>query len=907
MKILTSWRQTAAILCAIALITPPVDAHTRKGDKLLKDGQKAEAAQDYDGALTLYEQALEEDSREPAYLLATNRVKVKASEAHISQGKKLVEQQKLDAALVQFQKAFMIDPSSPIALQLVMQTDQMLKEKAKAPDGTVILTPAEQRQHEMELRINSLEGPPVLRPINNRISNLKFNNQNSRVIYESIGKLAGINVLFDPSGIDTLGATTRNFNLDLNDTTLEEALQYVALLTHTFWKPISRNAIFVTQESEPKRQEYQDEVVKVFYIQNASTANEFTEIFNGVRIGAKLTTGIFQVASQNAIIARGTPDTMALVERLIHDLDRAKAEVLVDVRVWEVSRSKTSTLGAALQGNLLSMTPGTSTSSTSTGTTTTTTTGSTISAGSIGKLSINNFSLALPSAIAQAIASDGNTHLLDNPQVRVTDGGKGTLKIGQKIPYVSGSLNSAVATPGSIPYATTQFQQIDVGVNIDVQPHVNGPNDISMHIKVEISSVVNTTTIAGVAQPIIGQKINEADVRMRDGEYSLLGGLSSDSDSNTMAGLPGFSAVPVLGYLFGTRTKDREKDDIIIALVPHIIRAQPIDSQLADGVLAGTEKMVRVERRQPAMAPATTTPVLAPVTPSVRPGTGAPQLPPPGGQSEALPPTNNPKMPVAAGMNNTNAMARHLDEPASQQSMAAANTPTQHAMSQAPVPVNVQPPGTEVTPLEGMQQMGLTPDPAPVATPEGGNDSSSSSSPSAGIIVTGFETTANNDSPVPAGQETEPAPVQAAPEVAPAPEPAPAPSTANPDNASYATIGPADAPVAKPPAKRVSLMVAPSTATTAAGSAALKPAAQTATAKAKPTTVVVKVQLASGTKTVVVSKPNGAVASSPPVTHAAKPATATKPSATPSVQLLEGHLTQAPDSPTTTTASPKDK
>ena len=254
MKILTSWRQTAAILCAIALITPPVDAHTRKGDKLLKDGQKAEAAQDYDGALTLYEQALEEDSREPAYLLATNRVKVKASEAHISQGKKLVEQQKLDAALVQFQKAFMIDPSSPIALQLVMQTDQMLKEKAKAPDGTVILTPAEQRQHEMELRINSLEGPPVLRPINNRISNLKFNNQNSRVIYESIGKLAGINVLFDPSGIDTLGATTRNFNLDLNDTTLEEALQYVALLTHTFWKPISRNAIFVTQESEPKRQ-----------------------------------------------------------------------------------------------------------------------------------------------------------------------------------------------------------------------------------------------------------------------------------------------------------------------------------------------------------------------------------------------------------------------------------------------------------------------------------------------------------------------------------------------------------------------------------------------------------------------------------------------------------------------------
>ncbi len=132
---------------------------------------------------------------------------------------------------------------------------------------------------------------------------------------------------------------------------------------------------------------------------------------------------------------------------------------------------------------------------------------------------------------------------------------------------------------------------------------------------------------------------------MKDGEYSLLGGLSSDSDSNTMAGLPGFSAVPVLGYLFGTRTKDKEKDDIIIALVPHIIRAQPIDSQLADGVLAGTEKMVRVERRQPVMPPAPALPAPVTNTPPVRPGTGAPQLPPPGGQSEALPPTNNPKMP----------------------------------------------------------------------------------------------------------------------------------------------------------------------------------------------------------------------------------------------------------------------
>lgn len=898
MKIQTSWRQTAAVLCVIALMAPPVDAHTRKGDKLLKDGQKAEAAQDYDRALTLYEQALEEDAREPAYLLAASRARTKASEVHITQGRRLLEQQKLDAALVQFQKAFMTDPSSPVALQLVMQTDGMLKEKAKAPDGTVILTPAEQKQREMELRINSLEGPPMLRPINNRLNNLKFNNQSSRVIYESIGKLAGINVLFDPAGIDTLGSTTRNFNLDLLDSTLEEALQYVALVTHTFWKPISRNAIFVTQESEPKRQEYQDEVVKVFYIQNASTANEFTEIFNGVRIGAKLSTGIFQVASQNAIIARGTQDTMALVEKLVHDLDRPKAEVLVDVRVWEVSRSKTSTLGAALQSStLLSMTPGTSTTSSSG---TTTTTGSSILASQIGKLSINNFSLALPSAIAQAIASDSNTRLLDNPQVRVTDGGKGSLKIGQKIPYVSGSLNSAVATPGSIPYATTQFQQIDVGVNIDVQPHVNGPRDISMHIKVEISSVVNTTTIAGVAQPIIGQKINEADVRMKDGEYSLLGGLSSDSDTVGISGLPGFSAVPVLGYLFGTRTKDREKDDIVIALVPHIIRAQAIDEQLAEGVLAGTEKMVRVEHRQPAM---TASPAgVAPSATPGRPGTATtPQLPPPGGTAELLPPTNNPRLGTGLASSDTSSVLRSLgsgsqamiSRPASPPLSSASSIPAATSVPvtadiQSNMGLNTQPPGTEVTPLEGMQQMGLAPDPTSTATPDGGNNDSGAS------VSTPSALTAGQDTSVPVVQENEPAATPVVPEVvAPVPvrplrpEPAPAPAATNPDSASYAAAEPSSA---KAGAKKVSLMVAPKSAGQAA----------TATAKSKPasTNVIVKVQLASGDKTV--STANGTSAP-----HATKPAAAkaaAKPSTAP-VQLLEGHLTQEPD----TSAPPKQK
>ncbi len=347
-KVFNRLQSFLALLCAVLLLAPPVEARNRQGDKLLKLGQKAEAAKDYDDALRYYDKALATDPDDPTYMVPDHRLRSRVAEIHIAQGSSLEQQQKLDEALVQFQKAFVADPSSQIAIQKLREATEMIKERSRVAAGTPILTPAERARQEMEQRINSLEGPPVLRPINGQISSIKMNNQPARVLYETVAKLAGINVLMDPQGIETVQG--KNFNLDLNNVTLEEALNYIALETHTFWKPISRNAIFISQETEQKRQEYQDEVVKVFYIQNATTQNEFTEIFNGIRTVAKLTTGVFSIPSQNAIVARGTPDTIALVEKLIHEMDRPKAEVAIDVIVMQVNKTVASTIGASIFG-----------------------------------------------------------------------------------------------------------------------------------------------------------------------------------------------------------------------------------------------------------------------------------------------------------------------------------------------------------------------------------------------------------------------------------------------------------------------------------------------------------------------------------------------------------------------------
>jgi general secretion pathway protein D len=601
-----------ALFAMLLIVFAPAQARTRKGDKIFKQAQKAEAEKDWDAAISLYDEALATDPNDPNYALFDQRIHTKTAQERIAAGRELLKAQNLDAALLQFQKAYLADPGSQVALQEIRSTTAMLKERSKAPPGTPIYTPAERARMEIEKRINSLQGPPQLQPITAQISSLKVNNQPARVLYESVCKLAGINLLLDPAGLDPGGGTGKNFNLDLSNVTLEEALNYVALITHTFWKPISRNTIFATQEGEQKRQEYQDEVVKVFYIQNASTPTEFTEIFNGVRVGAKLTSNMFQVASQNAIIVRGSPDTIALVEKLIHDLDKPKSEVLLDIVVMSVNKDKERTLGAALlgQGGLktpINFTPrnptpvnnnnGNNNGGSGTGTGTGSgTTPPQITIAQLGHLSSADYSITLPSTVVQALMSDASTKILQRPQLRAIDGGKANLKIGQKIPYVSGSLNSAVATPGSIPYATTQFQQVDVGTLIEFTPHVSGPGDVFMKVRVELSNVLNTVNIAGIDEPVIGQQIDEAEIRMKDGEVSVLGGLSDRENSNTLSGVPGFSNVPGLNYFFGSRTTKNVDNEILIAVIPHVVRSLDYGDLASTGIYAGTERVQRVDR-----------------------------------------------------------------------------------------------------------------------------------------------------------------------------------------------------------------------------------------------------------------------------------------------------------------------
>lgn len=641
-------------LVCVALVFAPVDglqAKNRKGDRYYKLGVQAEARKQYDVALEYFKKALDADPQETTYELATRRARFEAGQMHIDNGNKLQHAQELEQALAEFQKAFAADPGSMIALQDIDETKKLIVQKQKNPNETPI-TPAEKAQKQSLEMIQSLQPVPELKPVTNQISLLKMNNQPPKVLYETVGKLAGINVLFDPQM-----QTGKNANLDLNNVTLQEALDYIALLTKTYWKPVGSNAIFVTEDSVTKRRDYEDEVVKVFYLKNPTSPQEFQEIVTAVRSVTDVRR-MFQFNAENAIVVRDTVDKVALVEKLLHDLDKPKPEVIVDVIVLDVASDVSSQIGAGLVSNGTNglalpiqfsptnpITSSTTSGATGTGgtgatstTTTTTTTGSTSTTGSYVSLSqlhlsTNQFSTTLPGAMLQAVMSDSRTKIQESPELRVSDGQKATLKIGEKYPYATGSFQPGVGTVGVSPLVSTQFQFVDVGTNVEITPHVHGDAEVTLHVSIDISSILTTLNLGGLSQPVIGQKKNEADIRLKDGEVSLLGGLTSDQDTSTVAGIPGLVNIPILGkYLFGNVEKDRSKEQLMIALIPHIVRKPDITGLDMKEVAAGTDQDVKVTfgprpeetpaanpsaANQPPSnaAPAATSPAVTPATP----------------------------------------------------------------------------------------------------------------------------------------------------------------------------------------------------------------------------------------------------------------------------------------------------
>src|SRR5437016_1569436 len=473
--------------------------------------------------------------------------------------------------------------------------------------------------------------PPEIKHLTRAPINYKASSD-AKVVFDTIGKLAGLTVVYDPD------FPARRITVDLVNVTLEQALEIVQLESKAFVKPVTENIIFVIPDQPQKRKDYEEQVVRTFYISNTIQAQDLTEIVTGLRQLLDLRR-ITQLNSQNAIIVRDTPDKLMLAEKMIRDIDKAKPEVVVQVEVLEARTDRLRDLGI-LPGQTASIAinPNSSTTTSHSGTHPTTT-NSGITLNQLRHLNGSDLVFTLPSATANAILSDTSTRIIQNPEVRSVDGQTAKLRIGDRIPIATGSFQAGVgvgSTGGAgfvNPLVNTQFTYLDVGVNIDLTPRVHPNRDVSLKLKVEVSSHTGDQAIGGISQPIISQRVIEHDIRLKEGEVSILGGLVQRTDSKTLEGWPGLAKLPLLGYLFSHNKTDHQEDEVLIVLTPRIVRMPEWTKANLRPLYSGSESLVQVKRENEIHAPAP-----PPVTPQQQPQTNpapAPSAPAPAAQGAA--------------------------------------------------------------------------------------------------------------------------------------------------------------------------------------------------------------------------------------------------------------------------------
>ena len=550
---------------------------TESARSLYKQGQAAEARQDYDAAFDSYRNAMLQQPGDLRYKTSCERIRLLASAQHVSRGMELRKSGKTAEAMTEFLRAKAIDPSNVAAAQAITSLQEHMNPIEQAGDLPQLLGEGK--------KLVSLAGPVDLKPISEEPITLHMV-EDSRIVYGTIGKAAGINVLFDPE------YTSRRIAIDLNNTTWPDALRIVATVSGTFWKPVTKNAIFVAADTRAKRQQLEREAVQVFYLGNATQQTDLNDVQTALRnvlIDAKL----YGLPSQNAIVVRGTPDQLLLTEQLIDDFDKARPEVVIDVAVLQVDRDKIRNIGLQFPQTVSASLVTTSTAS-----------GATLTLNDLANLTAKNFSLTVGTAAVEMLMTDSDTRILQNPRLRATDGQKATLKIGERIPIATGSFSSPTASAASAsPLVNTQFQYIDVGVNIEMQPTIHFDGDVSLKLKVEISSETGSTTISGVTEPIIGQQSVEEAIRLKEGESNILGGLLQEQDNRTKSGTPGLGEIPVLRYLFSTNQHEVQRGEIVFLLTPHLVRRIQIDQTNLRRIDTGTSTSIEL-REIPATPPA---------------------------------------------------------------------------------------------------------------------------------------------------------------------------------------------------------------------------------------------------------------------------------------------------------------
>jgi general secretion pathway protein D len=564
-----------------------------------KKGTQAEISKDYETAMEQYRQALAADPGNVAYRLKYEQTRFSAAFVHFQNGRRALDAGDAVKAKAEFQRAADIDPTHDFARQEMQDVDRLLAARAqsKAEPALDFLKMTEATKTDANL------GATLKTTLKDRITVKTTGTM--RQIYENVAGAAGLQVIFGRNPRQT------NATIELTDVNLFEALDIVALQTTTFWQPVNETTIMVMEDNQQNRRDFEDHIMKTIYLTNVTTTNDLNQILNVLRTALSLR-GIFQYEPGNAIVIHDTPARVAMAERVIKALDKAKSEVLIDVTIMEVDRSTVRDLGINLPTDtVVGFNPlrGPANSNE-------------VSFKDLDKMGSGNFSVTVNDSVAKFLAQHSNASLLQNPRIRTMDGVTAQLRVGSEVPVPTTSFQNTTLGGG----AQTSYTFQQVGVTLDILSRVLLNREIFLQVTATVRALSGERAVGTINIPVFSNRQVAHTIRLTEGETNILAGIISESEGESMTGIPGLKNVPLLKYLFGQEHKTKDKAEVIIMLTPHIVRMPDITEEDIRSVIVGGENNLKLRPDYGSPVPAVAPP--QPARPAAPPTSAAPIAPP---------------------------------------------------------------------------------------------------------------------------------------------------------------------------------------------------------------------------------------------------------------------------------------
>jgi general secretion pathway protein D len=511
----------------------------------LKRAHQAEARQDYDLAVVEFTRVLRLSPDNTEARMSLERAKLRASQDHFARGRRLDATGKLDQALAEYELAAELNPTSAdIDLALRTTRNKLRTKVAVAREGKTELQTLIDRTR--DLPPPGMDLPPGVK----MPASLAFRDASSRDVFTAIARLANISLIFDSSMREA------PVTVDLRNASLEDALNTVAGATRTFFRVTAPKTIIVIPDTAAKRREYEEEVVRTFYLSNADL-KETMDLLRMVLDARRIS----PTTAANALTVKDTPERVAAAARVISAIDKARPEVIIDVELLEVDRTKLRDYGLQIASSGSAGINGSAAIASDSG-------------GTLTLQTLRNLTQAdilltsLPSLYYRLLKTDTNTRTLANPQLRTTDGMPAQARFGDQVP-VPVTTFAPIATGGQPQQPITSYNYQNIGVNIDITPRTHHDDDVSLALKVAVTSI-SGTGFGGL--PTFGNREINTSIRLRDGETNMLAGLIRDDERQSLDGVPGLTDIPLVGRVFGRTQKTATQTDIILTLTPHIIR-----------------------------------------------------------------------------------------------------------------------------------------------------------------------------------------------------------------------------------------------------------------------------------------------------------------------------------------------